>query len=536
MRYTFSQLGILLLFCSPLTALTSETSQASVPENPLSEEKLSCEEGICLLKNPSWFEGDSFTPCGLKLMNLLENADAQGLQSSLYRPLLKSLRENPQSKTPAQWNTLLNQALRHYLSWAMGMRKNLTNFDATTHLTPQPIQQSDVENLVCSQNPAEIEKIGPLHPQALHLKRLLTFYLKKREEGGWPSLPVNFLITVGQSDEKIALLKRQLEGQGYLIPEDPSVSPTVFHPGIQKTLRLFQLDHSLDPSGNLNKATIKELNQSVEERIDQVRLNLERWRWLPPCFQGRSLIVNIPTYQITLLDGETPVKEMSIIVGKTTSQTPSFATSLSLVTLNPSWSVPDSIATQEKLPFFRRNPQKAYAYKITCRQTGQRVSPSEINWNALSRRHFPYHLELDSGKNNPLGPIKFTIPNPFAIYMHGTTAPKLFEKPKRAFSWGCIRIVDPFFLAEFVLNSPQWMKSHLEKAVATKKTNSLRPSEKVSVYLTYFTLWMGPEGRTRFAPDVYQKDPQVLSTLKRQLDLSAAFFQEDLTKNSPTPP
>ncbi|MGL6187788.1 MAG: hypothetical protein ACRC12_01940, partial [Holosporales bacterium] len=105
MRYTFSQLGILLLFCSPLTALTSETSQASVPENPLSEEKLSCEEGICLLKNPSWFEGDSFTPCGLKLMNLLENADAQGLQSSLYRPLLKSLRENPQSKTPAQWNT-----------------------------------------------------------------------------------------------------------------------------------------------------------------------------------------------------------------------------------------------------------------------------------------------------------------------------------------------------------------------------------------------------------------------------------------------
>ncbi|MBY0264029.1 MAG: L,D-transpeptidase family protein [Holosporales bacterium] len=536
MRYIFPQLGILLLFSSPLTAVTSETSEPSVPENPLSEEKLSCKEGICLLKNPSWFEGDALTPCGLNLMNLLENSDDQGLQSSLYRPLIKNLRENPQSKTPTQWNTLLNQALRHYLSWAMGMRKNLTNFDTTTHLIPQPIQQSDVENLVCAQDRAEIEKIGPLHPQALHLKRLLTFYLKKREEGGWPCLPVDFSIAVGQSDKKIELLKMQLERQGYSIPEDPSVSPIVFHPGIQKTLRLFQLDHSLDPSGKLNQASIKELNKSVDERIDQVRLNLERWRWLPPTFQGRSLMVNIPTYQITLLDGETPVKEMSIIVGKTTSQTPSFATSLSVVTLNPSWSVPDSIATQEKLPFFRRNPQKAYAYKITSRQTGERVSPSEINWNSLSKGHFPYHLELDPGHNNPLGPIKFTIPNPFAIYMHGTTIPKLFEKPKRAFSWGCIRIVDPFLLAEFVLNSPQWTKNHLEKAVATRKTNSLRPPEKVSVYLTYFTLWMGPEGRTRFAPDVYQKDPQVLSALNKQLALSATFLEEDLAKNSPTPP
>lgn len=488
------------------------------------------------LQTATWFAGGLLTPCGEAVVALLQRADQEGLKTELYRPLLDEIAASSTQETHLPLNTLLTQALLHYASWIAGMRPENT-WDVMTHLKPQVVDLDHVKNLVCSEDPQAIAKLGPQHGPYQRLKKLLGVYLEQKKTGQkWPTLPSSISLNEKTKASHLRTLTRQLKMQGYTIPDADRFLQGIYHPGFRKVLRLFQLEHHLDPSGQLTPDTIKALNKSLDERIAQVRVNLERWRWFPATLSTRAIIVNIPTYELLLLEKGEVIDTLSIIVGKTTHQTPSFETCLTAITLNPSWVVPYSMATQEKLPAFQKNPERARAYQIRSRDTKELVAPSSINWNTLDKEHFPYILRLEPGPGNPLGPIKFTIPNPFSILMHGTSKPALFEKAKRAFSWGCIRISDPFKVAAFALNDPEWTPEKLKhEALQEKKTCVLKPKTSVPVYVTYFTLNVGRDGRAHCAPDLYQKDQKELAKLDQHLQDSSRMFREFISqKDSPS--
>jgi murein L,D-transpeptidase YcbB/YkuD len=515
---------VFLATCDP----TSSWAEGESTPTPSIETVLSPspERTDAELTPQTWFREGELTPCGASLISLLERADEEGLDSHLYHPILTAVRNRTAETSLSLLANVLTRALTHYLSWIQGVRPNLRAFDSTTHIDPQTPDMNRLVNQVICGNLPEGVYLGPQNPQYGLLKRALGRFLQEKAQGGWPTnLPESLSVKEGESHPALITLRAQLQGQGY--PLDAPLDPRRFDQGVRQALRLFQLDHDLDPSGRLNPNTIKELNTPVDKRIETLRANLERWRWLPSFSSGRMIVVNIPTYQLWMFDSNQPVGSSPIVVGKTTRQTPSFATSFSFLTLNPSWTAPRSLALAKQFPTFLKTPEKAAAYQVISNQTKEVIPSEQINWKTAESQGFPYILRLKPGVGNPLGSIRFTIPNGFSIYMHGSPDVQLFRQQKRAFSWGCIRIYDPLMVAAFALDNTQWTKDSLDQSIKTQKTKTIRPKEKIPVVVGYWTAWGSTDGRIHFPVDIYQKDAQVLRALKTHLKTSAQILPEN---------
>ena len=472
----------------------------------------------------AWFHDGSLTPCGQALVELLLRADEEGLSSSVYASLLARLRAPTSGIAEKILDDRLSRAFSHYLTWSLGVRPNLLAFDSTTHLKAAKIKVADlITGPLCGQDVAKLTALQPQFPQYARLKSWLSFFLEQKKKGGWPTIQAHQQVRVGDRDADIVRLRLQLEGQGYRLPESEGGSP-IFTPELRKVLQVFQVDHDLDPSGLLTEATIGELNTPVEKRIERIRVNLERWRWLPRNLGQRVIVVNIPTYEASLVEDQRVVDTMPIVVGKTTQKTPSFVASMNSLTVNPTWTVPRSLMLKSKIPLFQKNPRAASGYRVLFQ--GQEVASQGINWKSFSGQSCPYTLTMDPGNRNPLGKIKFSIPNPFSILLHGTNEPQLLKTMIRAFSWGCIRLADPLRLALFVLADPQWTEGRLHQEIERGKTKTISLKKRVPVYVVYFDLWIEEDGRPHFAKDIYGKDAQVLKALDGALAETAQEFQD----------
>ncbi|MGL4371359.1 MAG: L,D-transpeptidase family protein, partial [Alphaproteobacteria bacterium] len=369
-----------------------------------------------------------------------------------------------------------------------------------------------------SQKQPWLEQVLPHHSQYQALQKILMRYLEKQKQGGWPKLPLNIKAQLGDRHIWVTQLRQQLVMQDAMDGED--ITSDLFDRSLQKALKVFQLSHGLKPDGNLGKETLEALNIPVEKRIEQITLNLERWRWLPQDLGDKYVIVNIPTYELYgVKDGKTSLK-MPIIVGKAYRKTPIFNANMTHIVLNPSWTVPQSIAVKDKVPLFSKTPSfiSKGNYRIFTKD-GTEVSPEDVNWGAYhGSSSLPYVIKQSPGAHNALGKIKFHIQNPFSIYLHGTPNQKLFSAYQRAFSSGCIRVAFPLELASFVLDSPQWSRKILEAETKGDKTRSIPLKTSLPVYLTYMTVWVRDDGRASFAKDIYGKDSSVAKFVQKNLN------------------
>ena len=208
------------------------------------------------------------------------------------------------------------------------------------------------------------------------------------------------------------------------------------------------------------------------------------------------------------------VLRMPVIVGTPYRRTPVFSDRISYLVLNPTWSVPRSIATQDILPRIRRSP--AYLADNGIRVItagGAPIDPRTLNWNKFSVDYFPFRLEQAAGPKNALGKVKFMFPNQFAVYLHDTPSRELFARNVRTFSSGCIRVAQPVELAAFLLNSADWQADAVEREIGTGKTRTVRIAEPVPVHLTYRTAWAGADGKAQFRDDVYGRDRLLAAAL-----------------------
>jgi murein L,D-transpeptidase YcbB/YkuD len=285
---------------------------------------------------------------------------------------------------------------------------------------------------------------------------------------------------------------------------------------LEAAVKRFQERHGLTADGAVGPATRAAMNVPVEQRIDQIRINLERARWVLHEMKGEFVLVDVAGFYVSYFRDDEPIWTSKVIVGRPYRETPIFRSLITYVVLNPTWTIPPGILAKDKLPILKRDP--GYLKRNNIRvidSAGREVNPYSVNWSQYSASRLPpYQLRQDPGEDNALGLVKIMFPNPYLVYLHDTPSKSLFDQDQRTFSSGCIRVQKAFELAELVLNDPvRWNQETLAAAVATKKMQTVNLAKPVPVLILYWTAQPLPNGQVMFRNDVYGRDPPTLAAL-----------------------
>jgi murein L,D-transpeptidase YcbB/YkuD len=361
-----------------------------------------------------------------------------------------------------------------------------------------------------------IEKAKLDHPFYRALKATLQAYTQYEVSGGWPQLPPGPAVKPGGTDPRIPLLRQRLAITGEY-REVGNTQSDKLDDKIIEALRQFQKSHGLEADGALGPQTQLALNVSVHQRIEQIRVNLERARWVLRAIGEDMVAVNIAGFYLRVVLGGKPVWDTRVIVGQTYHQTPIFTEAMKHVVFNPDWTVPRSIVRNELFPKASANPGYLAANNYVLTSGSDFVDPATIEWSQWTGATFPYGVVQRPGPKNALGLVKFLFPNKYSVYLHDTPGRNLFEKSGRTFSHGCIRVEDPLKLAEIVLaNRSGWDRPRIDSAVATGKLTQVNLSKPLPVLLLYWTADPQFDGSARFYQDIYGRDARLLKALNSE--------------------
>ena len=345
-----------------------------------------------------------------------------------------------------------------------------------------------------------------------HLKQGLAHYRDIAAAGGWSAVPAGKMLRPGASEARVPLLRERLRATGDF--KGPASDSRGYDEDLKTAVLAFQARHHLGTDAVVGPATLAAMNISADERVDQIRVNLERMRWVSDGLPGDLLLVDIAAQKVQLFQNNEVVWSSRVIVGRTERPTPVFRDQVEYIEINPSWTVPPTILRKDVLPAMRTNPGylKKKGLQVVSR-TGKPVSPGSVNWH-VSAASFPYRIRQPPGARNALGRVKFMFPNRYSIYLHDTPSRSLFNKPRRLYSSGCVRVERPWELAELLLNAPKrWNKEKFEKVVASERSRRVNLKEPLPIVLAYWTVEAGADGEVMFRNDIYARDNAVLSAL-----------------------
>ena len=345
------------------------------------------------------------------------------------------------------------------------------------------------------------------------LKKALGKYEEYKKNGGWVKVPEGSTLNPGTYDRRVLKLRDRLLTTGHLLSSD-NFETVQFDEQLEQAVKKFQLHHNLNPDGVVGPNTLGELNVDVDKRINQIKVNLERARWVLNNTQDKFVIVNIAGFKAYYAaDGEI-LWSSRIQVGKPYRKTPVFKSEIKHLVFNPSWSVPPGIFRKDMLPIVKRNPGYLTARGFNVYDyNGKKVSPTAINWAQYSR-NVPYSIRQKPGSRNALGRVKFIFPNDHFVYLHDTPNRSLFNKDIKTFSSGCIRVEKPFELAELLLNdNEKWDQQNIKKVINKRKTRTVFLDEPVPIMILYWTASADKDGNVYFMKDIYGRDKAILNLL-----------------------
>jgi murein L,D-transpeptidase YcbB/YkuD len=346
------------------------------------------------------------------------------------------------------------------------------------------------------------------------LQTALADYRQIAANGGWSVVPDGPTLKPGASDRRLPVIARRLIISGDLAPGDTVTRPAIYDESVQQAVRRFQERHGLDTDAVIGPATLRALNVPVEMRVEQLEVNIERARWVLDDIEDDFVLVNIAGFKAYVFRDRKVVWETKVQVGSAFHQSPVFRDEIKYVVLNPTWTVPYSIATKEILPKIKRDPNYFATRDFDLKtHSGKFIDPSSVNWATITARNFPYWLVQRPGPNNALGRIKIMFPNEHAVYLHDTPSKALFSKAERAFSHGCIRVENPFDLAEQLLGDNGWNQEKFQAVLDEKKTKTVLLSKPMPVLLLYWTAMADPDGTVYFFNDVYERDERIAEAL-----------------------
>jgi len=360
-----------------------------------------------------------------------------------------------------------------------------------------------------------LDALVPQLPIYGSLKKALAKYQAIRDAGGWPVVAAGPTLRWGMTDARVPVIRQRLVASGDLDTGADSNSEHYDEPLKAATIR-FQGRHGLEPDGVIGKQTLAEMNIPVTAHIDQIRVNLERARWVSQEIPDTYVIVDLAGFRASLYRDGKIVWDERAQIGTPFRKTPVFREDMTYLDLNPTWTIPPTILEKDILPRVKKDPDYLAKKRIRVLTfSGDEVDRTSIDWESVSAKKFPYMLRQDPGPNNALGRVKFMFPNPHFIYLHDTPSKELFARNSRAFSSGCIRVDNPYRLAELLLqDSEKWNLEKIMVAVDTLKRQTVRLPQSVPVLLLYWTVNVDLNGVVvAFKKDLYQRDARVLAGL-----------------------
>ena len=354
----------------------------------------------------------------------------------------------------------------------------------------------------------------PSVPAYKALKARLAAYREFAKSKNWPKVPSGDALKPGMDDPRVAVIRARLAEDSPLGKEAAATEGTVYDDALVAAVQQFQRNHGLEPDGIVGFNTKVALNIPAEERVRQIIVSMERWRWIPEDLGRDYILVNIAGFHLTRFENGKFAERKRVIVGKPYRRTPAFSDTIKYLEFNPFWTVPYSIATRDKLPVLQKNASALSASGFEVFSGSDRIDPRAVNWRQYSRSNFPFKLRQKPGPKNALGQVKFMFPNRFNVYLHDTPNRELFDKTFRSFSSGCVRVHEPIDLAEAVLRvNNGWDRTRIDNVLASGERTVVNLERPLPVHIVYSTAWLAEDGSVRFYVDFYQRDDRLYKAL-----------------------
>src|ERR1700716_3667546 len=337
--------------------------------------------------------------------------------------------------------------------------------------------------------------------------------------GGWPGIPADAKFVLGAAGPHDDLLRRRLLMSGDH-PTDKSSG--AYDDALAESVRRFQLRHGLAATGTVTPRTLTALNVPVQKRIKQLEASLERLANMSFPFGQRYVVVNLPATFAEAVENDKVVRRYRVIVGKTEKPSPTLTAQITSVNLNPTWTVPSSIAKTEISAHMRKDPTYLSRMHMDVLDAHDApIDPRSVDWSGTRTPNFT--VRQQSGIWNALGAVKIDMPNPYSVYMHDTNQRNLFNDDYRFDSHGCSRVDNVRDLAVWLLkDQPQWNRAAIDAMIATGQRHDVRVTRKVPVAWIYLTAWMTKDQTVHFRNDIYAQDEQLLEATAEE----AAFFNK----------
>ena len=347
------------------------------------------------------------------------------------------------------------------------------------------------------------------------LKKELERYSQLVVDGGWDPISISKTLRPKSNNEALPQLRERLKIERFLLDSDSSSGDYYGSIEIQ-AVKSFQATHGLKADGIIGSSTVRMLNVSAEDKLKMIVTNMERVKWMTHSTDTPHIIVNIASLKMKYLEHDTVGFSSNVVVGKVSRKTPVFQDELTLIVINPTWTLPFSISSTETLRKLKRD--SLYLQKnnmILLNHGGEQVSDSGIVWSEMEEKHFPYVVRQQPGPNNALGQVKFLFPNQYAIYLHDTPSKYLFSKEERAFSHGCIRLQNPLEFAAYLLEKQDtaWSLDSVNAIVETREITKIRLRHNIPIYLMYQTAGVNEKQEVFFYHDIYGRDDEVYRRL-----------------------
>jgi len=476
----------------------------------------------------AWIQANTASPQALSMIEVFRNAWQKGLEPEDYDA---SRWDNRLHALPAAasdqaaFDVALTVCAMRYVSdlrigrinpqhFKFGLNIEAKKYDLAQFLRDRLLPATDLS--------AVLDSVEPPFGAYRRTEQALVRYVQLAREDDGEKLPIPAKpIDSGQSYPGVPQLSRRLHLVGDLSPDAQPRDPQIYDGTLAEAVKRFQRRHGLDDDGRLGPATVKQLNVPLTDRVRQLQLTLERWRWLPTEFSAPPIIVNIPDFRLRALgENNKVVLEMRVVVGKAmTTETPVFTRDMAFVVFRPYWNVPPGVLRRSVLPAIRRdrNYVAAKNFEVTTAD-GKVVTSGQISDDVLAQlQSGKLSVRQKPGPDNALGLIKFMFPNEYHVYLHSTPATELFSRSRRDFSAGCIRVERPAELAVWVLrNNPEWTLERVQQAMQNGKDNfTVNLTRKLPVFIVYGTAIAYENNEVHFYDDIYGFDAKLAQALAK---------------------
>lgn len=472
---------------------------------------------------PIWVKAQGLNNNGEALLEYLEEVKYDGLDKTDYLyDEIESLVDELSNSDDPELHAVLDMMLSNSfikLSHDLDLGKvDPTKLDMEWKIESEPVGEDYYALLIdISANNASVdETLNKLRPDNFRYEQLRALLKKAMEEEEKEFEVLNFegKIEPGEGHDKIPAIRRKLIATGDLKSYSPSDS-TIYDETLVDGVRAYQTRHGLSDDGVLGADFIEAINYSHQDLITKIKVNLERFRWLPNFTEGEGdkVIVNIPDFYLDYISGSDTIFTSRVVVGKEYRQTPVFSSKMSYLVFSPTWTLPSTILWEDAIPAIQKDISYLERNKMEVVTTsGEPVDTRSINWKNVEKGNFPYMIRQTPGAHNSLGRIKFMFPNDYAIYIHDSPAKSLFDKDERTFSSGCIRLEKPQEFASLLLQDSGWDDTEIIQAMDMKDEKNVNLERNPEVWILYLTIWENKDG-LQLREDIYDGDKKLAEAL-----------------------